>query len=170
MKVLRLVGALLLASASAVGAQSAPVSGPPSPDPVQSAPVSGPRSPDALERLTREVSLELRCPVCQGESIQESPAELAQEMKGVVREQLAAGKTPDEVKEYFVARYGEWILLRPKTTGVNALLYWLPPLVLVAGGGVVMLLARRWIGASRAATVAASPDDTPATSPDSNDG
>ncbi|MBA3889140.1 MAG: cytochrome c-type biogenesis protein CcmH [Gemmatimonadaceae bacterium] len=111
----------------------------------------------ALDRLTREVSQELRCPVCQGESIQESPAELAQEMKGVVREQLAAGRTPDEVKAYFVGRYGEWILLRPTTTGVNLMLYWLPPIVMIAGGAVVVLLARRWIRASRLATPTPSP-------------
>lgn len=112
----------------------------------------------ALDRATRKVALELRCPVCQGESIQESPAELAQEMKGVVREQLAAGKTPDEVKAYFVGRYGEWILLRPTTTGVNAALYWLPPIMLVAGAGVVAMLARRWMRASRPAATPISPD------------
>lgn len=103
----------------------------------------------ALEQRTREVASELRCPVCQGESIQESPAELAQEMKGLVRDQLAAGKSPEEVKAFFVARYGEWILLRPTTTGVNAALYWLPPIALVAGGVLVVAISRRWLRASR---------------------
>lgn len=112
-----------------------------------------------LDARTREVAAELRCPVCQGESIQESPSELAQEMKGVVRDMLAAGKTPDEVKDYFVGRYGEWILLRPTTTGFNAMLYWLPPVLMVAGVVVVLLIARRWIRAGAA-------PDTPPVNPD----
>ena len=114
----------------------------------------------ALEQRTREVAAELRCPVCQGESIQESPAELAQEMKAVVREQLAAGKTPDEVKAYFVARYGEWILLRPTTSGVNALLYVLPPLALLGGVILVVAIARRWLRAPAGTSAPpALPDD-----------
>lgn len=139
---------------------------PPTPDPLpptvsaQSRPTPAAQRPTApamdsatLDRRTREVASELRCPVCQGESIQESPSELSQEMKAVVREQLAAGKTPDEVKAYFVGRYGEWILLRPSTGGVNAALYWLPPLLLVVGIAFVVMLARRWIRpAPRAAT------------------
>jgi cytochrome c-type biogenesis protein CcmH/NrfF len=77
-----------------------------------------PQAPDTLlEARVREVASELRCPVCQGESIEDSPAALAQEMKVIVREQLAAGRTPDEVKAYFVEKYGEWILLRPKARG-----------------------------------------------------
>lgn len=112
------------------------------------------RATSSLDQRTREVASELRCPVCQGESIQESPSPLAQEMKGVVREQLAAGKTPDEVKAYFVGRYGEWILLRPSADGVNLLLYWLPPLALAGGVVVVLLVARRWTRASAVATPA----------------
>ena len=86
----------------------------------------------------------LRCPVCQGESIQESPAELAKEMRQVVREQLAAGKSSDEVKAYFVSKYGEWILLQPKARGVNLTVY-VMPLVLLFGGAVLILVAvKRW--------------------------
>jgi cytochrome c-type biogenesis protein CcmH len=65
-------------------------------------------------------------------------------MKAVVREQLAAGRTPDEVKDYFVDKYGEWILLRPKASGWNALVYVLPLLALVIGGAVVARVTRRW--------------------------
>jgi cytochrome c-type biogenesis protein CcmH len=97
-----------------------------------------------LDRLTRETASQLRCPVCQGESIEASPSELAVELKGVVREQLAAGRTPEEVKAFFVERYGEWILLQPKATGFNWLVYILPPVLLLAGGGFVYLLLRRW--------------------------
>ena len=98
----------------------------------------------ALEARTTAIASRLRCPVCQGESIQDSPAELAQEMRGVVRDQLRAGKTPDEIKAYFVARYGEWILLEPKMTGLNILLYAFPVMLIVAGLAFVYVLVRRW--------------------------
>jgi cytochrome c-type biogenesis protein CcmH/NrfF len=99
----------------------------------------------ALEARTREVSKGLRCPVCRGESIQDSPAELSAQMRNVVREQLANGKTPDEVRQYFTDKYGEWILLQPKAEGVNLLVYLLPALFVVGGGVVVLRVARRWV-------------------------
>ena len=86
----------------------------------------------------------LRCPVCQGESIQESPAELAKEMRAVVREQLKAGRSSDEVKAYFVSKYGEWILLQPKASGVNLTVYLLPLLVLVGGTVLIVWSVKRW--------------------------
>ena len=98
----------------------------------------------ALEQLTRQVASELRCPVCQGLSLADSPSELALGMKDVVRDQLAAGQTPEEVKGYFVAKYGEWILLEPPRRGVNLLAYGLPALAVVVGLGVVWLMLRRW--------------------------
>jgi cytochrome c-type biogenesis protein CcmH len=104
-----------------------------------------------LEALTRRVSAQLRCPVCQGLSLADSPSELALEMKDVVRSQLAAGRTPDEVKAYFVAKYGEWILLEPPRRGVNLLAYALPAVALLAGLGVVWLALRKWTSAGPSA-------------------
>ncbi|HJR66594.1 MAG TPA: cytochrome c-type biogenesis protein [Gemmatimonadaceae bacterium] len=101
-------------------------------------------SDSTLEARVRELASELRCPVCQGESIQDSPAALAQEMKAIVREQLAAGRTPDEVKAYFVEKYGEWILLRPKAQGWNVMVYLLPLVALLGGAVVVARATRRW--------------------------
>ncbi len=98
----------------------------------------------ALEARTTAVASTLRCPVCQGESIQESPSELARQMRAVVRDQLRAGNTPDEVKAYFVSKYGEWILLEPTMTGLNILLYVLPVLLVVGGLALVAVLVRRW--------------------------
>jgi cytochrome c-type biogenesis protein CcmH len=98
----------------------------------------------ALEARTREVASVLRCPVCQGLSIQDSPSELSLQMKDVVRQQLKEGKSPEEVKAYFVSKYGEWILLQPKASGANLLVYILP-IVLVLGGAVfIWLMVRRW--------------------------
>jgi len=82
--------------------------------------------------------------VCQGESIQESPAALAQQMRVLVREKLQAGESPEQVKAYFVSRYGEWILLEPKMTGLNVALYALPVVLVVGGLGLVAFLVRRW--------------------------
>jgi cytochrome c-type biogenesis protein CcmH/NrfF len=98
----------------------------------------------ALERLTRSVAAQLRCPVCQGLSLADSPSELALEMKDVVRDQLRAGRTPDEVKAYFVAKYGEWILLEPPRRGVNLLAYLLPAVAIVGGAAIIWLMLGRW--------------------------
>ena len=98
----------------------------------------------SLEARTSAIASTLRCPVCQGESIQDSPSELSQQMRAVVRDQLRAGKTPDEVRAYFVSRYGEWILLQPKMTGLNILLYVLPVVLVVGGLILIVILVRRW--------------------------
>jgi cytochrome c-type biogenesis protein CcmH len=104
----------------------------------------------ALEARTSAVASQLRCPVCQGLSIQDSPSELARSMRSLVRQQLAAGKSPAQVEAYFVSKYGEWILLAPSAHGFNLLAY-AAPLVLVVGGALLVAVAvRRWTGNSSA--------------------
>jgi cytochrome c-type biogenesis protein CcmH len=96
-----------------------------------------------------EVAAELRCVVCQNLSVADSPSEMATQMRAIVRERLAAGETPAQVRQYFVERYGEWILLAPPRRGFN-LLVWLAPVVAVAVGvGVAARLVRRWTGRPR---------------------
>ena len=97
-----------------------------------------------MEARTRNLAAQLRCPVCQGLSLQDSPSELSQQMRDVVRAQLDLGKSDEEVKAYFVARYGEWILMEPKARGFNLLVYVLPFLGLVAGGAILFFAVRRW--------------------------
>ena len=118
-----------------------------------------PPADSALEARTSAVASQLRCPVCQGLSIQDSPSELAQSMRAVVRDQLAAGRTPDEVKAYYVSKYGEWILLAPKPSGFNLVAYLLPVLVVLGGGLVIALAVRRWTGGPRDTSSGA--DDAP---------
>ncbi|MFN8573834.1 MAG: cytochrome c-type biogenesis protein [Gemmatimonadaceae bacterium] len=101
-------------------------------------------SDSALQAQTRALSSVLRCPVCQGESIQDSPSELSAQMRELVRDQLRAGKSPDEVKQYFVDRYGEWILLEPKPKGANLLLYVFPFLAIAGGLLFVSRVVKRW--------------------------
>ena len=103
-----------------------------------------PGEDEAFENRVREIASELRCPVCQNLSVADSPSELAQEMRGVIREQLRAGRTPDEIKAYFLAKYGDWILLSPRPGGIGWLV-WLGPFVGAAAGLLVAGLAiRRW--------------------------
>ena len=101
-----------------------------------------------LEARTSNLSAQLRCPVCQGLSLQDSPSELSQQMRDVVRSQIALGKSDEEVKAYFVERYGEWILMAPKARGFNLLVYVLPFLGLIAGASVLFFAVRRWTRAS----------------------
>ena len=97
-----------------------------------------------LEDRTREVATELRCVVCQNLSVADSPSEMAQQMRAIVREQLQAGKTPEQIKEFFVSKYGEWVLLKPKTTGFSALLWILPYVALLFGITIALWFIRRW--------------------------
>ena len=79
----------------------------------------------------------IRCPVCQGESIADSPSTTAREMMDVVREQVAAGRSDQEILDYFTARYGRWILLDPGLTAQTVALWALP--LRAAAGGIVVI-------------------------------
>ena len=81
--------------------------------------------------VTYQIGLLLRCPVCQGMPIAESPAQMAQAMMTRIRELHKEGKSKDEIIEYFVSRYGEWVVLEPRKKGINWLVWGLPPIVLL---------------------------------------
>jgi len=87
----------------------------------------------ALEHQAREISAELRCLVCQNQSIDDSDAPLARDLRLIVRERLQAGDSRADVIDFVVARYGEFILLRPRLSAKTYLL-WIAPLLLLAGG------------------------------------
>jgi cytochrome c-type biogenesis protein CcmH len=123
-------------------------------------PASLAATPPDLEAQVREIALQLRCPVCQGLSVGDSPSELANEMRGLVREQLQQGKTPAEVLNYFAQRYGEWILLAPPKRGFNLVIWVLPFVLLPVGAFVIYLGARRWVRNSL-------PEESPLTRHDS---
>ena len=102
------------------------------------------RLPDpAQEARARELFREIRCVVCQNESIDDSEAALAGDLRRVVREQVAAGRTDAEVRAYLVDRYGEFVLLKP-SFGPGNLALWLAPAALLAlAGGVILWRVRR---------------------------
>ena len=96
------------------------------------------------EETVHDIGTQLRCVVCQSLSVADSPSETANQMRGIIRERLAAGETPEQVKAYFVEKYGLWILLAPPRQGFN-LLVWVVPFVGLAGGLVlVLVLVKRW--------------------------
>ncbi|MBE2278190.1 MAG: cytochrome c-type biogenesis protein CcmH [Rhodobacteraceae bacterium] len=97
----------------------------------------------ALEARAREIGREIRCPVCQGESIDDSNAPISRDLRIILRERLVAGDTNDEVIDYLVDRYGEFILFKPRATGANWILWLAGPVMLVAAGGVAVLALRR---------------------------
>ena len=107
-------------------------------------PLDAASAPD-LEDQTRAIATELRCVVCQNLSVADSPSEMAQQMRAIVREQLQAGKSPEQIKDFFVSKYGEWVLLKPKTTGFSALLWILPYVVLGAWIIAALWFVRRWV-------------------------
>ncbi len=101
---------------------------------------------DQLQAQVKEVAKTLRCAVCQSESVWESNAELAIQMRDIIRERLSQGQTPDEIRAYFVSRYGDFILLQPRTfVGMNWLLWGGPFLLLIIGGTFLFRTLRTWV-------------------------
>lgn len=97
----------------------------------------------ALEARAREISKGIRCLVCQNESIDDSNADLARDLRLLVRERLVAGDTDEEVRDYLVARYGEFVLLQPRFNAGNAALWLTGPVLLLAGGIAAFVYIRR---------------------------
>ena len=108
----------------------------------------------ALETRARALSQELRCLVCQNQSIDDSDAPLARDLRILVRERLTAGDSDVQVLDFLVKRYGEFVLLRPRLEWHTALLWLTPLLVLVVGALAAFVAWRRASGAARAAAPA----------------
>lgn len=106
--------------------------------------VSFAQNPADLDVKTKHIADQLRCPVCRGVPISESPATLAQDMTALIRKQLQEGKSEEEILNSFVDHYGEWILLRPKPHGLNLIVWILPGFVLLSGGGALFWAIRKW--------------------------
>ena len=111
----------------------------------------------ALDEEVRAIASRLRCPVCQNESVADSPSELAAQMRALIRTKREEGESPEAIVAYFVSRYGEWILLDPPRQGLGWILWAAPAVVLVMG----LAAAARFIRSRvrPASTEADSPED-----------
>ena len=99
-------------------------------------------SKQTLDQRVHDVASQLKCLVCQGESVADSPATLSLQMRDVIRQQLQSGKSEQEVIQYFVSRYGDRILLAPPWQGLT-LLAWLIPIALMLGGILLLFVVLR---------------------------
>lgn len=115
----------------------------------------------ALEARARDISKGLRCLVCRNESIDDSNASLARDLRLLVRERLVAGDSDAEVVDFIVERYGEFVLLQPSASGANWLLWGAGPLMLILAGGIGAAYIRR-------RTVAGAPQETALTDAERN--
>lgn len=97
----------------------------------------------ALEARARAISRDLRCPVCQGENIDDSSAPISRDLRLLVRERLVAGDSDAEVLDYIVARYGEFVLFNPRASGSGLILWLAGPAMLLAGGALAYAVTRR---------------------------
>ena len=100
---------------------------------------------EEFEARFRELSNELRCPTCQGLSVKDSEAGFSNSIKDKIHELMKLGKTDKEIKEYFIERYGEWILRAPPKKGFNLVLWILPGAGIGIGLLWVMILSKRWV-------------------------
>ena len=97
----------------------------------------------AMQARYEHINRELRCLVCQNQTIADSNATLAQDLRREVREMLVAGKSDDEIRTFMIERYGDFVLYRPRMTAQNFLLWAAPVLLLLAGGVAVGVVVRR---------------------------
>ena len=111
----------------------------------------------ALEARAREISRELRCLVCQNQSIDDSDAELAADLRHIVRERLKAGDGNAQVLDYIVERYGEFVLMKPRLSPYTWALWATPIGILLIGGAGIVLLFRSRTQANRTSTL--SPEE-----------
>ena len=114
---------------------------------------------EATEQRLVEISSELRCLVCQNESLADSSADLAKDLREEVFEQMNQGKSDIEIKQYLTARYGDFVLYNPPLRGGTVLLWFGPLLVLLIGAGIVYRIVRRRAKVTPATPSAASSEE-----------
>ncbi|MBF0161738.1 MAG: cytochrome c-type biogenesis protein CcmH [Magnetococcales bacterium] len=119
------------------------------------------REEDPSEAMVRKIAKDLRCAVCQNQSVYESNSELAKDMLVVIRDKVRAGEEEARIRDYFFQRYGDYIYLEPTGEGKNKILWWVPVLGLSMGGVGLWFALTRW-KRSLAPTETGSPEVTEA--------
>ena len=115
----------------------------------------------AQEARAREIEGALRCPVCRSQSIRQSRSFMAEDMKRRIRELVAEGRSDEEIRGFFVERYGTWILLDPPKSGFNLAAWLLPGAAVLAGAVGLVFAARRWASRSPARASVEPPPESP---------
>ena len=105
--------------------------------------IRGPSTPPTLAARVQQVAAGLRCVACQNLSVADSPSRMATAMRARIRTSLRAGKTPDQIRAFFVSKYGNWILLSPRASGLAWAPWVAPPVALALGAGVLLWALRR---------------------------
>lgn len=113
-------------------------------------------SDPGLEARARAISQNLRCPVCQGEDIDNSNAPISRDLRLAVRERLLAGDSDVQVLDYVVARFGEFVLFQPRAEGSSLILWLAGPAMLLAGGAIALVMSRKRAGAAEAEGLSAA--------------
>lgn len=116
-----------------------------------------PASQAAIDAKAASISVKLRCPVCQGVAVSDSPSGMATKMRGQIRDLVAQGYSEEQVMRYFERSYGEFVRLEPPMQGLNLLLWLLPAVVLLGGGWFVVYKARQPIAATAVTQTEAPP-------------
>ena len=125
----------------------------------QSAGAGSYQAEDPLEPGIKSIATQLRCPVCQGETIYDSHSTVATQMKGLIREQLAANKSEPEIIAFFVERYGEFVLMEPRKSGSFLVIWLFPALAILIASTVAILILRRRTNRIEPATLAEADTD-----------
>ena len=99
---------------------------------------------DTLEDQVADISGELMCPVCEGQSVAESNAQLARDMRAIIKTKLLEGNTKEEIIDYFISSYGETILASPPPKGFSAILWLLPVLSVLIGAAIILRAIRAY--------------------------
>src|SRR5712691_6339120 len=109
-----------------------------------------PPARESLDQRVHDVASQLKCPVCQGESVADSPSTISQQMRGVIRQQLQQGQSEQQIIQYFESRYGNTILWSPPKQGFTILAWIIPIAILLSGAFLLMLVVRGWLNVGRA--------------------
>ena len=107
-------------------------------------------APESLDQRVHDVASQLKCPVCQGESVADSPSTISQQMRAVIRQQLQQGQSEQQIIQYFVSRYGSNILWSPPKQGFTMLAWVIPIAILLCGALLLVLVMRGWLAGARA--------------------